>query len=863
MQRFLRTNIHPSIAVEESFCSFKHRYQVKRPYCREQTTVAVVMLRNPYDWAIAMHKACYCRRTLALDNELAKLSFHTFITGDWGNDTLFNISIQSSPRPRPTLIGNVPACSHLLHCRSLKLLNFLNLTSWVPFVEYVRHEDVIAPAQAVTWLHQFVKKFRLPLASSGRNHSVHSADPVVLYKASGHIEFDLETHQSSSIWFNGERIISAGHLPLRVDNNISSSYSSSIVNIVKKISGSADNDETRVVQQQRQGAGDASELSLSVDEMGQYIHLINQLLNRNVEAMAGYPVIELAGRGGVQSINATLQRTTTRFSYPPPPRPTRPHHHHLSALQSHENHDDSQVHSQVHSQLSQQQDRWLIEQRLALDGPGSSNSTNSSRRLSPKKRWEAVARAKKQQKLAALAALGMKQEGHGLLGSSLVSSTLPSSSIRNNNGSYDSGGLTATASTYSAYSATTATGGRAATGTTGYTGTTTTSAQLLKGKIIRIAVIGERHSGTTFIGRLLRINIDPDISISEYLCGTFKHRYMYKKSTCRDLDRTLVVIMLRNPYDWASSMHRKCYCSRSKEVEEKVALLPFQTFLEMPWFNDTYFNASFVVGRDTMPLGPWPPCPNLMQCRALKYRNFLNVSTWAPHVELVRHEDVISPDLAVAWLSKIIPKYSLESAGIDGKLDAVSSYKDSGMAFNLELVSSRSVWFSQYTLFSNQSRIMESSSSNGTNNSTLLAVDSNDVATRILGFQVPSSLGGLGGVATVIGGLSSPCSEAVINSAHRDDKSLPLACASESLSKSHSEAASLLGFDGVVINHTNENQNLRRRRRAGHDGTRGRLSTLHGRIDANAMKMQARIVNTVMDVELERIIGYTAVNTIE
>eukprot|EP00955_Chlamydomonas_euryale_P016184 172905-Chlamydomonas_euryale.AAC.3 len=30
------------------------------PRCRQDETVVVVMIRNPYDWAMAMHRACWC-----------------------------------------------------------------------------------------------------------------------------------------------------------------------------------------------------------------------------------------------------------------------------------------------------------------------------------------------------------------------------------------------------------------------------------------------------------------------------------------------------------------------------------------------------------------------------------------------------------------------------------------------------------------------------------------------------------------------------------------------------------------------------------------------------------------------------------
>jgi hypothetical protein len=45
-------------------------------------------------------------------------------------------------------------------------------------------------------------------------------------------------------------------------------------------------------------AKNAAGSSMSVEDMIQYTFLINQLLNQSVEAMAGYPVINMGKRAG-------------------------------------------------------------------------------------------------------------------------------------------------------------------------------------------------------------------------------------------------------------------------------------------------------------------------------------------------------------------------------------------------------------------------------------------------------------------------------------------------------------------------------------------------------------------------------------
>ncbi len=47
-----------------------------------------------------------------------------------------------------------------------------------------------------------------------------------------------------------------------------------------------------------------------------------------------------------------------------------------------------------------------------------------------------------------------------------------------------------------------------------------------------------------------------------------------------------------------------------------------------PWTD--MFSARRWLGEDNATSA----CPNVMQCRARKYANYLNISSWAPHVEV-------------------------------------------------------------------------------------------------------------------------------------------------------------------------------------------------------------------------------------
>ena len=57
----MRLNLDPNITVHGGLTAHKHWMQPE-PNSTEQTCGTLVLLtaRNPYDWALAMHRTCYC-----------------------------------------------------------------------------------------------------------------------------------------------------------------------------------------------------------------------------------------------------------------------------------------------------------------------------------------------------------------------------------------------------------------------------------------------------------------------------------------------------------------------------------------------------------------------------------------------------------------------------------------------------------------------------------------------------------------------------------------------------------------------------------------------------------------------------------
>ncbi|KAG1668991.1 hypothetical protein FOA52_000584 [Chlamydomonas sp. UWO 241] len=244
------------------------------------------------------------------------------------------------------------------------------------------------------------------------------------------------------------------------------------------------------------------------------------------------------------------------------------------------------------------------------------------------------------------------------------------------------------------------------------------AATVRAGQITKISVIGERHSGTNFMKRLLLYNIVLDkVEISDWFCEQ-KHKYQTQGPKCPPLDATVVIVMFRNPYDWALAMHRQCFCGEpgpNAADELKMAALPFKTFLTQGWMDNAQ--------------KPWTgthhktKCKNVMRCRAYKIQNFMNISDWSPHVEHVRHEDVIQADASVAWLESLVERYALPTqqpqltpltlfkgttpqlvhltlfkgtmVAAAGASDVAHLFKVDTMPFDVERAVSRSVWFNK------------------------------------------------------------------------------------------------------------------------------------------------------------------------
>ena len=77
-----------------------------------------------------------------------------------------------------------------------------------------------------------------------------------------------------------------------------------------------------------------------------------------------------------------------------------------------------------------------------------------------------------------------------------------------------------------------------------------------------------------------------------------------------------------------------------------------------------------------------------------------------PHTQIVRHEDVMQPKEATAWIQKLIRKYKLQPKG--GGLKPVTQYKNAEWKrFDPNAAMKASIWFNSRELAKKDSNVKE------------------------------------------------------------------------------------------------------------------------------------------------------------
>jgi hypothetical protein len=157
------------------------------------------------------------------------------------------------------------------------------------------------------------------------------------------------------------------------------------------------------------------------------------------------------------------------------------------------------------------------------------------------------------------------------------------------------------------------------------------TSQLLRPSFSAVAVIGERHSGTNVVRSLLQLNLDKRFHA---IWSNFTtHKHYLQPVPAHPSPHTLVIMSVRNAYDWAAAMHRLCYCC------ERRTRLGIDAFLEEPFqsTNSGGPDAAACPNIDRNIFAGGRQFRNLIDMRQWKLLNHLNTSKCGPPTTYLYH----------------------------------------------------------------------------------------------------------------------------------------------------------------------------------------------------------------------------------
>jgi hypothetical protein len=145
-----------------------------------------------------------------------------------------------------------------------------------------------------------------------------------------------------------------------------------------------------------------------------------------------------------------------------------------------------------------------------------------------------------------------------------------------------------------------------------------------------------------------------------------KHYFQEPDET---LGRTLILIVVRNPYDWLDSMHRSCYCCEEvfdKSFEEFLKS-PFQTTAIDPVTKESRptegcpldFNPYSSRATGSSRKAPEQNFLNVMTARYQKFHHWVNFSRTAAGYEIVQIENLLDPSKQKEWFMSLAAKWHL------------------------------------------------------------------------------------------------------------------------------------------------------------------------------------------------------------
>ena len=155
--------------------------------------------------------------------------------------------------------------------------------------------------------------------------------------------------------------------------------------------------------------------------------------------------------------------------------------------------------------------------------------------------------------------------------------------------------------------------------------------------ITRIQVYGQRCSGTNIVTRTIEANV-PDVEITEAF--GFKHWFVPPQTLF--VNDTLVLVVARNAFDWARSLHRQPW-----HAHPDLKALPFDQFIRSEWhsyWDDHmgYIDPDHPVRGDEMLHERDPETgdrfANCIAKRTAKLRHWAALATRAHNVALLNYD---------------------------------------------------------------------------------------------------------------------------------------------------------------------------------------------------------------------------------
>lgn len=183
------------------------------------------------------------------------------------------------------------------------------------------------------------------------------------------------------------------------------------------------------------------------------------------------------------------------------------------------------------------------------------------------------------------------------------------------------------------------------------------------GPISHMQIFGERCSGTKFLRKLMLDNFPELIETCQYGHKHFMPwletplppmegmRWLSKENArryFRGSKKCLIIVIIRNPYDWLKSFYRKPYHVEGSLTEY------FDDFITLPWKS---YEGSL---NDIENINPWTgePFNNVLELRNYKNKNYLRVRNYVSNYLLVRYEDI--RDHPHEFINFIAERYGIE-----------------------------------------------------------------------------------------------------------------------------------------------------------------------------------------------------------